>query len=131
MGATISDAILLAGIKYETVVRPRIIKIRKDYSGAVTTSAFCQRLNEKGPKVVLSWHDDEKPKRVVEFTKFLLDEGIETEEELRNWVESDSKRARLLKIRGIGPKTADYIKILVGSQTTAVDRYVLRLLSEA
>ena len=87
MGATICDAIFQAGTKYETVVLPRIIKIRKDYSGAVTTSAFWQLLNEKGPKVVLSWHDDEKPRRVVEFTKFLLDERIETEEELKNWLE--------------------------------------------
>ena len=34
-------------------------------------------------------------------------------------------------MRGIGPKTIEYIKILIGSQTTAVDRHVMRLLSEA
>lgn len=34
-------------------------------------------------------------------------------------------------MRGIGPKTADYIKILIGSQTAAADRHVFRLLSEA
>ncbi|MBC8431848.1 MAG: hypothetical protein H8D96_07995 [Desulfobacterales bacterium] len=131
MGATISDAILQAGTTYETVVRPRIKRIREVYSEAVTTSEFWRLLQEKGSKAVLSWKDDEKPRRVVGFTKFLLEEGIETEGALSEWIESDSNRARLLKVRGIGPKTADYIKILVGSQTAAVDRHVFRLLSEA
>jgi hypothetical protein len=36
MGATISDAILQAGTKYETVVRPRIDRIRKIYSDTVS-----------------------------------------------------------------------------------------------
>jgi len=39
---------------------------------------------------VLSWQDEEKPNRVIGLTKFLIDEGIETEDELRKWIESDN-----------------------------------------
>jgi endonuclease III len=131
MGATISDAILQAGTNYDRVVRPRIKTIRDVYPEATTTSAFRRLLMEKGSKTVLSWKDDEKPNRVVALTEFFLSEGIETEEGLRKWMTCESHRCRLLKIRGIGPKTVDYIKILVGLQTVAVDRHVVTLLREA
>lgn len=131
MGATISDAILQAGINYEKVVRPKIEKIFKIYPKAITTSAFWQLLKEKGPKTVLGWNDDEKPNRVVELTKFLLKEGIETEKELSEWMVNESNKIRLLKLRGIGPKTIDYIKILAGLQTVAVDQHLYALLREA
>ena len=131
MGATISDAILQAGTKYETVVRPRIEGILEIYAEAATTSAFWQLLKEKGPKTVLRWNDDEKPNRVVEFTKYLLEEGIETEKELGEWISSESNKTRLLQLRGIGPKTIDYIKILAGLQTVAVDQHLYALLREA
>lgn len=131
MGATIADAILQAGAKYDTVVRPRIGRIRELYPKATTTSAFWRLLGEEGAKTVLSWRDDEKPNRVVGLTKFFLDEGVETEEQLREWMASESNRPRLLRVRGVGPKTVDYLKILVGLQTTAVDRHVYALLAEA
>lgn len=88
-------------------------------------------LDEKGANCVLSWKHHEKPKRVVALAEFFARESIETEKELRDWVRSDSNMLSLLSIRGIGPKTADYIKILVGSQTAAVDRHVFSLLKEA
>ncbi len=131
MGATISDAILQAGTKYETVVRPRIERILKIYPEAVTTSKFWRLLNEKGAKTVLKWNDEEKPTRVVRLTKFLLDEGIETEKELSVWIENEFNKTRLFMLRGIGPKTIDYIKILVGLQTVAVDQHLYGFLREA
>ena len=45
MGATISDSILQAGTKYETVVRPRINRIRQTYPEVKTTSSFRNLLN--------------------------------------------------------------------------------------
>ena len=131
MGATIADAILQAGIKYETVVRPRVRRVLGVYPSAVTTSAFWNLLEEIGPKTVLSWQDDEKPNRVVALTAFLRDEGIETEGELRAWLATEEHRTRLLSVRGVGPKTVDYIGILVGIQTVAVDTHVRALLNAA
>jgi hypothetical protein len=131
MGATISDAILQAGLKYETVVRPKIKNILETYPEAVTTSAFWHLLKKKGPKIVLGWKDDKKPNRILGLTEFLLGEGIEKEEELCRWIVSDANKARLLNLKGIGPKTIDYIKILVGLQTVAVDQHLYALLEEA
>lgn len=131
MGATISDAILQAGINYEKVVRPRIETILRNYPEAVTTSAFLCLIDKQGIKTILSWDDDEKPNRVIELTKFLHNEGIETEKELCTWITNEANKSRLLKVRGIGPKTLDYIKIIVGLQTVAVDQHMYTFLSDA
>jgi hypothetical protein len=103
----------------------------KIYPEAKTTSAFYQLLLEQGPKVVLLWNHDEKINRVLSLTKFLISEGIETEEQLRNWISNDHNKQRILSVRGVGPKTADYIQILIGMQNVAVDRYSRGILQEA
>lgn len=131
MGATIADGILQAGTTYNTVVRPRVRRILESYPNAVTTSAFWSLLQDVGAKTVLLWRDDEKPNRVIALTAFLRAAGIETEDELRQWLENEAHRAHLLSVRGVGPKTVDYLRILVGTQTAAVDRNVYTLLHEA
>jgi endonuclease III len=131
MGATIADAILQAGTRYDTVVRPRVREIRNAYPEAGTTSGFWRLIEKEGAKRVLRWRHDEKPNRVIALTRFLLNERIETEDDLAVWLGDEANRPRLLELRGIGPKTADYLKILVGIQTAAADRYVFRLLEEA
>ena len=131
MGATIVDAILQAGTKYATVVRPRVNSILNTYPDARTTTEFRDLLERIRVKEVLSWNDDEKPNRVIALTEFLLAECINTEEELRNWISSDQNLEKIQVVHGVGPKTADYLRILAGIQTVAVDRYVYRLLEEA
>lgn len=130
MGATIADAILQAGTSYDAVVRPRVNAIKKNPE-TVTTSGFFRLIDKGGLKRVLCWSDDEKPNRVVGLTRFFLNEGIETERDLAQWLSVETNIPRLLGLRGVGPKTVDYLKILVGIQTVAVDRYVFRLLKEA
>jgi endonuclease III len=131
MGATIADAILQAGTRYDTVVRPRVREIRETYPEAATTSGFWRLIEKEGAKRVLRWKDDEKPNRVAALTRLLLNEGIETEHDFAEWLREEANTARLRELRGIGPKTEDYLKILVGIQTVAADRYVFRLLEEA
>jgi hypothetical protein len=131
MGATIVDAILQAGTSYDTVARPRIRRILEVYPIAVTTSAFLGLLHDVGPKTVLSWRDDEKPNRVVALAVFLRDRNVETEYALSAWLADEAHRPDLLSVRGVGPKTVDYLKILVGGQTAAVDRYVYSLFEGA
>ncbi len=65
--------------KCDTVVRPRIARIRKLYPEAAITSAFLRLLREEGAKKVLDWRDDEKPNRVVGLTEFLIRQRIETQ----------------------------------------------------
>ena len=131
MGAIISDAILQAGTRYATVVRPRIMNIMALYPEVRTTSGFLQLILKIGVKNVLSWHDDEKPNRVVGATEFFIKEGVETQEDLRTWLSQEGNIQKLLSLRGVGPKTADYFKILAGIQTNAIDRHLLKFLEEA
>lgn len=131
MGATITDAILQAGVKYDTVVRPRVAAIRRDFPDATTTSAFLQLLHGTDAKTVLRWRDDEKPNRVIGLTEFLHGKHIETEEQLGDWMKSGENRDSLLRVRGVGPKTRDYLWILVGGQTAAVDMHLFAILEEA
>jgi hypothetical protein len=56
---------------------------------------------------------------------------IDTEEELKSWLSGDNNLPRLRVLKGIGPKTVDYCKILVGISTSAIDRHLLNFLKMA
>jgi hypothetical protein len=131
MGATITDAVLQAGIVYDTVVRPRVEHIRQSYPEASTPNGFLKLVAEKSAENVLKWNHPEKPARAVALATFFQAEGIETEGDLSNWLAIDENLPRLLEIRGIGPKTVDYLKILTGMNTAAVDRHMYTFLKEA
>jgi len=131
MGATITDAMLQAGMNYETVVRPRVRRVRDQYPQAKTTSGFASCLAAVGPAAMLNWTGVEKLGRITGVTAFFLAEGIETEGDLARWLGEPDNVERLKQLRGIGNKTADYLKILVGLPTSAVDRHLFRLLALA
>ena len=56
------------------------------------------------------------------------DENVETEIKLREWLLHRDGVTKLRATRGIGPKTADYFKILVGIPKSAIDRHLLGFL---
>ena len=64
MGATITDAMLQAGLTWETTVKPRVERV-KGYKEANTTSGFLNLLNRVEIKDLLDWNDDEKPNRII------------------------------------------------------------------
>ena len=130
MGATITDTMLQAGQRYDTVVVPRVERVRS-YRSARTSKGFLRLLERKGPKVVLDWRDDEKPARVLNITKLFVMEGISTESDLRTWLDDDDNIKILRRQRGIGPKTLDYLKMLVEMPTVAVDRHLVNFLGMA
>lgn len=130
MGATITDGMLQAGLKYDAVVRPRVHRLRQQYPQACTTSGFLSILRSIGPETVVQWTHPEKIGRIVGLATFLQAEKIETEEEFRQWLQEPANVVRLKKLRGIGDKTADYFNILVGGQTSAIDRHLLGFLNE-
>lgn len=131
MGATITDAMLQAGTTWETVVKPRVENLRLHYPEAKTTMGFFHLLQSVGPRELLRWNDPEKPNRVLGLTSFFVEEGTETEAELKNWLEDDANIARLKRLRGIGNKTSDYLKMLSGIPTCAVDIHLIRFLNNA
>ena len=124
MGATICDTILQAGLNYRTVVAPRVQRVMYRWSSATGTSRFLGMISRHGLNDVLLWKHPEKPTRIGQFTEFLARQGIETEGELSEWLTNDANSQSLRGLRGVGPKTVDYLKSLVGLPAVAVDRHV-------
>ena len=131
MGATITDAVLQAGITYENVVKPRVEEVLRKYPDARTTSGFLRVLRQIGPEEVLRWHGPDKTDRIVALTELLDSEGVQTETEFTRWLDLPGSRERLLRLRGIGNKTVDYMGILVGKQAIAVDTHLFSFLDRA
>jgi 3-methyladenine DNA glycosylase/8-oxoguanine DNA glycosylase len=127
MGATLGDAVLQAGLNYETVVRPRVRQIMSDFPEATTASAFLDVIRRVGPETVLRWNHAEKPRRLSALVTLLAETGVETEPILAQWLSSSENRSRIMSIPGIGPKTVDYLAILAGAESVAVDRHILRV----
>ena len=131
MGATITDAILQAGINYNTVVKPRIETLLSKYPEAKTTSGFKALFEKEGLKALIRWNGKTKIDRIKEVTNFFVREGIESESQMKIWLQNETNSVRLRSLKGIGNKTFDYFKILSGIHTSAIDRHLLRFLEEA
>ena len=58
MGAVLVEAALQGGIRYETVVRPRVEALLAAYPGAKTTSEFQRILMIEGSAELLKWRPD-------------------------------------------------------------------------
>jgi len=128
VGAVLTDAVLQAGLNYRWVVLPRVERVKRDYPEARVLSAFRRLLNRVGPEEVLQWSHPEKPRRLRSLADLLYRQGVETNSDILAWLETGEGRARLLEERGIGPKTVDYLGILVGADRVAVDRHLVRFL---
>lgn len=124
MGAILTDTILQAGLNYRTVVAPRVKRVMELYPIAYTTSTFLSIIEQDGANQVLNWQHPEKPRRLYEFTQFLFTLSIESDKDLYNWLMIQGNDQSLLKLRGIGPKTIDYLKNLVNLPAVAVDRHI-------
>ena len=136
MGATITDAALQAGLRYETVVWPRVQHVMT-IPEAATTSGFLAVLRERGGEEVVHWTHPEKLGRMIAVAELFVSESVETEVDLHFWLCEDGDEcrahvARLAAVHGIGPKTIDYFKILCGEQdTAAIDMHLTRFLEQA
>lgn len=132
IGATLTDTVLQAGLKYDTVVKPKVLSILKHPEA--TTIKGILALTKAGNnefKEIINWKNDKKPNLIITLAKFLNKQGVNTEEELKKWLKNPDNQIRLRAIKGIGPKTVDYIQILVGIKTCAVDRHVYKFIKNA
>jgi len=127
MGATLTDTVLQAGLNYRSVVLPRVRHVLDVYPQADTTTNFWQVLCDFGPGTVLRWSNPEKIQRLSRIVDLFLTKNLETESDVASWLSSASAAAELLSIKGVGPKTLDYLKILVGIPSVAVDRHIRTL----
>jgi hypothetical protein len=131
MGATLTDAILQPGLNYRTVVYPRVRNVMRRFPDATSTAAFWSIIGTFTAAEVLNWSHPEKPRRLYELTRLLLENGVQTEADLRRWITTPLNADRLLRTKGIGPKTVDYIGLLVGVPTVAIDRHIRKFIAMA
>ena len=124
IGATICDAILQAGLNYFHVVRPRVEGLRLRWPKAVTLRSFKSHMLRYDLATALAWRHPEKLQRIGRLTSVLIDEGLDCEADLRGWLREESSVPRLLSIHGIGRKTVDYLRNLVGVPAIAIDRHL-------
>lgn len=124
MGALLSDAALQAAIDFDSVVKPRVERLLAAWPEAATVDLFRARVAAEGLGGVLDWNHPEKLSRALRLADLLATEGVQTVPDLREWCLRADSRTKLLKLKGVGEKTADYIAVLAGGHAIAVDRRI-------
>ncbi|MGR6465815.1 hypothetical protein [Rhizobium sp. PAMB 3182] len=124
LGATFADAVLQAGLNYETVVRPRVIRILNAYPDATTTEVLFDIVREGRTAEFLNWSHPVKTDRFARLVTTIYESGIANVSELRSQLRDERFSAQLQTLNGIGPKTVDYMACLVGIESIAVDRHI-------
>lgn len=128
MGATITDAVLQAGLNYKNVVYPRILNLLQRYSQYKTTCDFIILMQTIQLSELINFNNKRKLSCIYDLSWFFYNLNIQDEDNLSIWLASESNVTALYSIRGIGPKTVDYLKMLCGCQSIAVDRHLFAFL---
>lgn len=131
VGALFTDTILQAGVNYRSVVWPRVAHVLDTFPYATTVSIFAEILENYGTANVLHWSNAEKTQRMNELVLFCLDHQIETSRQLTEFMRYEHNVDMLKDIHGIGNKTCDYLKRLLGFDTVAVDRHIRSFIESA
>lgn len=131
MGATITDSVLQAGMNYSSVVYPRVLNILKKYSDYKTTCDFIILFQAIPIEEIIQWKNQRKQKTICELSWFLYNNGVNTEGDLAEWLKNNSNKEMTLKIKGVGRKTVDYLKLLSGGQAIPIDRHMFQFLKMA
>lgn len=131
MGAVICDAGFHARCKYETTLRPRLLRLQSAWPDAVTVRGFRERLATEDLAVAMSFRSPRKVATAHALTDLLAASGVDTRDDLRAWLGHQGNRAALRQVTGVGPKTVDYIGNLVGRSQVAVDVHLRDFAAEA
>jgi len=131
IGALLADAVLQPGLDYRSVVEPRVHRLAREYPSASSITGLVEILDRQDVKVVLGIANVRKCGVFRSLTNLLRNDGVESTVELRAWLERVDTRSKLLAIHGVGPKTASYLKVLVGLPAIAIDVHLRRAAEEA
>jgi len=124
MGAIVADCVLQAGLNYRSVVLPRVSAILERFPGLDRTSELVELVARGETSHFLNWHHPEKIERFEALVCFLSECSVENAPMLRDRLQDASFVVALRVVRGVGPKTVDYMQCLVGIDSIAVDRHV-------
>ncbi|MFI8965341.1 hypothetical protein ACIGO8_24885 [Streptomyces sp. NPDC053493] len=121
MGAVICDVSFQARRKYESTIRPRLVQLQSAWPDAVTVRGFQARLATEDLGVAMRFNSPGRVATAHALTSLLAARGVDTRDELHEWLDHTDNRAALRRVKGMGPKSVDYIGNLVGRSQVAVD----------
>jgi len=131
LGAVLTDIILQAGLNYRTVVLPRVLHVYNEFYAANNLDGLLSTINEIGLNNFLNWQNEIKLNRFQFVLDYLVDNSIQTTNELHKHLTRDINLKSFLSIQGIGNKTLDYFFKLMNVDTITVDRHIINFLSQA
>lgn len=126
LGAVLADAALQPGLNYTVVVQPRVKRIVRDYPSAASLSGLRVLLDTCSVKQLLSINNARKCSVFESLVELLRMERVETSDDLRSWIVRPDSKSKLLNIKGVGYKTAAYLRLLVGLPAIAIDVHLRR-----
>lgn len=129
IGAMLADAVLQTGLNYQHVVLPRVRRILADYEEARSLAGLKRVLARVGPRSFLDWSHHEKPQRLLELVDLFDSADLQSVDDFAAWFAGGGDQ-QLVQIRGVGPKTCDYMGLISGESCVPVDRHMWRLLDE-
>lgn len=136
IGGLIVESALQRLQKYVATVVPRANDLIQAWPEADTTSGFLERISTGRLPETVRWPEGERTEQMRATAELLADQGIETVKDLGDRFNDDTTRLQLRRslrqIRGVGPKTTDFIEILSGSENVAaIDSRVRRATGRA
>ncbi|WP_329312388.1 hypothetical protein OG723_02410 [Streptomyces sp. NBC_01278] len=131
MGAVICDGSFHARCKYEATLRPRLLRLQAHWPDAVTVRGFQRRLASEDLAVAMDFNDSRKVATAHAITDVLAADGVDTRDDLHAWLDHEANRAALRGVKGVGPKSIDYIGNLVGRSQVAVDVHLRTFAADA
>jgi hypothetical protein len=124
LGAVLADCILQAGLNYRSVVKVRVERIVISFPETHRLEGLAEVVRCGTVGEFLQWRHEEKIARFVGLVGLLERHGINDTVTLWSWLQNDAYRNDLLALRGVGPKTVDYLCCLLGMDCVAVDRHL-------
>lgn len=131
LGAVLADSVLQAGLSYRSVVLPRVRRIIYTYPQAAQLAGVSEIVASDCVAEFLAWTHPTKLARFTDLTHFCEEREIHDVLVMQAWLARPSAASELQTVKGVGPKTVDYLACLVGADRIAVDRHILSFTAHA
>ena len=131
MGAILADSVLQAGMNYNNVVKPRVEAMLYNYEDQKSLNDLVELIELEGLSKLLNWSHQTKLRRFEKLVTFMTRRNVTNAEVLRVHLLDSKFCESLLLVEGVGPKTVDYMKCLVGIDSIAVDRHIKTFAKDA
>lgn len=131
IGALLADVCLQAALNYEWVVRPRVERIALNYGSFRTIQSLRSLLECVPIAEFLQIANKRKQRTFLDLIELCYLSQVDTIDDLKLWMKSTEAVPALFKIQGIGHKSVDYLRMLLGEDAFPIDRHMKFLVAVA